>query len=75
VGATSVDRSTLADVVRRLVKQRLATRKRNKADSRAYDVALTDEGRAQLQAARKAARQTDKALRLKIMELLRQQGA
>jgi DNA-binding MarR family transcriptional regulator len=44
VEATGVDRSTLADVVRRLTKKGLLRRRRTKEDARAYAVALTPEG-------------------------------
>jgi MarR family transcriptional regulator, temperature-dependent positive regulator of motility len=45
VEATSIDRSTLADIVRRLVKRRLLQRRRTRKDTRSYAVRLTDEGR------------------------------
>jgi DNA-binding MarR family transcriptional regulator len=45
VGATGIDRSTLADIVRRLVKRQLLKRRRTRKDTRAYAVKLTDEGR------------------------------
>lgn len=45
VAATGVDRSTLADIVRRLLKRGLVSRKRTKEDARAYAVKLTDAGR------------------------------
>lgn len=44
IDATGVDRSTLSDIVRRLQKHGLATRKRSKQDGRAYHVNLTTEG-------------------------------
>ena len=44
VERTGVDRSTLADIVRRLIKRRLLTRRRTKDDARTYAVKLTDEG-------------------------------
>ena len=43
--ATSIDRSTLADIVRRLSKRKLIERKRSKDDARAYTVKLTEAGR------------------------------
>ena len=46
VNLTGVDRSTLADVVKRLLQRRLLARKRSKADARAYQLTLTDDGRA-----------------------------
>lgn len=45
VEMTSIDRSTLADVVRRLVLKGLVTRRRTKEDRRAYAVRLTANGR------------------------------
>ena len=45
VDLTGVDRSTLADVVKRLLQRRLLARKRSKADARAYQLTLTDDGR------------------------------
>ncbi len=44
VEQTGVDRSTLADVVRRLVKKGLLQRKRTKQDARMYAVRLTAKG-------------------------------
>lgn len=41
---TGIDRSTLADIVRRLVKRGLVSRKRAKNDVRAYAVKLTSDG-------------------------------
>ncbi len=41
---TGVDRSTLADIVRRMLKKGLLNRRRTKQDARAYAVKLTDEG-------------------------------
>ncbi|MFM9941619.1 MAG: MarR family winged helix-turn-helix transcriptional regulator [Hyphomicrobiaceae bacterium] len=48
VTATGIDRSTLADIVRRLVQRRLLTRRRSKIDARAYVINLTTEGRSVL---------------------------
>lgn len=44
VEQTGIDRSTLADVVRRMLKKGLLQRKRTKEDARAYAVRLTDDG-------------------------------
>jgi DNA-binding MarR family transcriptional regulator len=41
---TGVDRSTLSDIMRRLVKKRLAQRRRTGRDKRAYTISLTDAG-------------------------------
>ena len=45
VVATGVDRSTVADMVRRLLKRGLVSRKRTMDDARAYAVQLTNAGR------------------------------
>jgi DNA-binding MarR family transcriptional regulator len=44
VEQTGVDRSTLADIVRRLVKKGLLQRKRTRRDARMYAVRLTPKG-------------------------------
>lgn len=44
VERTGVDRSTLADIVRRMLKKGLLQRRRTKEDARAYAVRLTEEG-------------------------------
>ena len=44
VEQTGIDRSTLADIVRRMLKKGLLQRRRTKDDARAYAVKLTDEG-------------------------------
>jgi DNA-binding MarR family transcriptional regulator len=41
---TGIDRSALADMVRRLCARRLVGRRRNRADARAYTLKLTDDG-------------------------------
>ena len=43
--ATGIDRSTLTDIVRRLVDRKLVSRKRTKEDARAYALKVTDAGR------------------------------
>ncbi|MEO1206903.1 MAG: MarR family winged helix-turn-helix transcriptional regulator [Pseudomonadota bacterium] len=45
VEMTGIDRSTLADIVRRMLKKGLIQRRRTKEDARAYAVKLTEEGR------------------------------
>jgi DNA-binding MarR family transcriptional regulator len=44
VELTGIDRSTLADIVRRMLKKGLLQRRRTREDARAYSVKLTDEG-------------------------------
>jgi DNA-binding MarR family transcriptional regulator len=62
VNATGVDRSTLADIVRRLCRKGLLQRRRRREDTRAYAVKLTDEGRRVLTAANPVARRVDERL-------------
>lgn len=52
VGATGVDRSTLADMVARMITKGLLDRARSATDARANTVRLTDAGREALDAAR-----------------------
>jgi DNA-binding MarR family transcriptional regulator len=51
VRKTGIDRSTLADIVRRMLRKGLLQRQRTKDDARAYSVKLTDEGWKVLKAA------------------------
>jgi len=44
VDVTGIDRSTMADIVRRMLKKGIIQRKRDKEDARAYEVRITDEG-------------------------------
>jgi DNA-binding MarR family transcriptional regulator len=59
VEKTGVDRSTLADIVRRMLKKGLLQRRRTKDDARAYAVRLTDEGWRVLKSADPLARRVD----------------
>jgi DNA-binding MarR family transcriptional regulator len=59
VEKTGIDRSTLADIVRRLLKKGLLQRRRTKDDARAYSVKLTDEGFRVLKSAEPMARKVD----------------
>lgn len=45
VAVTGIDRSTLTEIMRRLVKRGQLARRRTKDDARAYNVTLTAEGR------------------------------
>lgn len=60
--ATGIDRSTLADIVRRLVKQGLVARRRTKEDTRAYAVTLTQKGKEALAEAIPRAAKVDAVL-------------
>ena len=59
VEKTGVDRSTLADIVRRMLKKGLLQRRRTKDDARAYAVKLTEEGWRILKAADPLAKRVD----------------
>jgi DNA-binding MarR family transcriptional regulator len=62
VRATGIDRSTLAELVKRLITAGYVRRRRSKTDARAYIVRLTDAGREVLDASRGAATLTDERL-------------
>ncbi len=51
VDRTGIDRSTLADIVRRMLKKGLLQRRRTKEDARAYAVKLTEDGKRMLRSA------------------------
>lgn len=59
VERTGIDRSTLADVVRRMLKKGLLQRRRTREDARAYAVKLTDEGARVLKGCDPLARKVD----------------
>lgn len=62
VEATGIDRSTIAEMVKRLVKRNWLKRVRDKADARAYVVTLTPEGEQALVAAKSGVAKTEKML-------------
>lgn len=62
VELTGIDRSTIADIVRRLVERGLIQRRRTKRDARMYAIRLTAHGKAALDTAAPAASQTDAQL-------------
>jgi DNA-binding MarR family transcriptional regulator len=59
VEKTGIDRSTLADIIRRLLKKGLIQRRRTKEDARAYAVKLTEEGVRVLKQVEPMARKVD----------------
>lgn len=59
---TGIDRSTIADIVRRLIKRGMLQRRRTSHDARMYAVKLTQAGREVLEAAEPAARTTEEQL-------------
>jgi DNA-binding MarR family transcriptional regulator len=62
VDRTGIDRSTLADIIRRMLKKGLLRRKRTKEDARAYAVHLTPKGKDALAAAIPAASNADERI-------------
>lgn len=62
VGLTGIDRSTLAELVARLIDKGLLARERSDADGRAKTVSLTEAGRAALAAAEPKVRAADKRI-------------
>jgi DNA-binding MarR family transcriptional regulator len=62
VQATGIDRSTVAEIVKRLLRRGLIKRKRTRLDARAYAVRLTDEGEALMREAEPAARRAEERL-------------
>ncbi len=62
VQTTGIDRSTMADIVRRLVTRKLVSRRRTRNDARAYAVELTEAGENVAQLAEQAAAATNRAL-------------
>src|SRR5262245_19603918 len=62
VERTGIDRSTLADVIRRMLKKGLLQRRRTRDDARAYAVKLTDEGWRILKAAEPLAKRADERI-------------
>jgi DNA-binding MarR family transcriptional regulator len=62
VEMTGIDRSTLAEMVRRMLERGLVSRERTEQDARANAVAITGNGRKALRAARSAADRAEKLL-------------
>jgi len=59
---SGIDRSTLADIVRRLVSSGLLTRRRTRNDARMYAVRVTPEGKSVLEKAGPIAQKVDAAV-------------
>ena len=62
VEITGIDRSTLAEMVRRMLEKGLLSRERTEEDQRANAVAISPAGRRSLRAARTASERAEKAL-------------
>jgi DNA-binding MarR family transcriptional regulator len=69
VQATGIDRSTVAEIVKRLLRRGLIKRKRTRLDARAYAVRLTEEGEELLGRAGPAAMRAEERLRSAFGEL------
>jgi DNA-binding MarR family transcriptional regulator len=63
VQVTGIDRSTVAEIVKRLLRRGLIKRKRTRLDARAYAVRLTDEGETLMREAEPAARRAEERLK------------
>jgi DNA-binding MarR family transcriptional regulator len=62
VEVTGIDRSTVADIVRRLVERGLLQRRKTRHDARMYALRLTTKGQTALRSAEPAAVSTDERL-------------
>lgn len=62
VERTGIDRSTIADITRRLLKKGLLQRRRTREDARAYAVKLTDLGTKALKSADPLVRKVDERI-------------
>ena len=62
VDRTGIDRSTLADIVRRMLKKGLLQRRRTREDARAYAVKLTEEGWRVLKSVEPLSRRVDERI-------------
>lgn len=69
---SGIDRSTLADIVRRLVSRGLLTRRRTRDDARMYAVRIAPEGRSVLEKAQPIARKVDAAVLSCLTEIERE---
>lgn len=73
VDQTGIDRSTMADIVRRLIAKSLVQRRRTRRDARMYAIKLTDKGRAALDMAEPAVRTTDERILSPLPQAQREQ--
>ena len=67
--ATAIDRSTLADICRRLIAKGLISRRRSREDSRAYVLKVTPEGHAVLRRVEDATDHAARQVRKRIIGL------
>lgn len=66
VNLTGIDRSTMTELVRRMVHTGLLSRKRTKSDARVYSVTITEQGQETLQRAAESACRAEQALLAKL---------
>jgi DNA-binding MarR family transcriptional regulator len=69
VQATGIDRSTVAEIVKRLLRRGLIKRRRTRLDARTYAVRLSEEGEGLLGQARPAAMRAEERLRSALGDL------
>ena len=70
---TGIDRSTLADMIARMIKKGLLSRKRTKEDARANAVSITATGKRMLKSAESKVNKSDNAV-LKVLPKTQQAG-
>ena len=73
VGATGIDRSTVAVMTRRLAENGMVRRRRNSGDARAYAVRLTEAGRNMIDALAPAAKTSEDDVYAAVRSLTRAQ--
>jgi DNA-binding MarR family transcriptional regulator len=73
VESTGIDRSTVAEMTRRLVAKGLLQRRRSGADARAYAVRLTEAGRTMIEAAGLARKASEERVYAAVRSLPRAQ--
>jgi DNA-binding MarR family transcriptional regulator len=71
VAATGIDRSTVAEMTRRLTRKGLLQRRRSQGDARTYAVRLTAAGRKMIEAVALAARTSDDMVHAAVRSLRR----
>ncbi|MEZ5817272.1 MAG: MarR family winged helix-turn-helix transcriptional regulator [Hyphomicrobiaceae bacterium] len=73
VRRTGIDRSTMAEIVKRLVRRGMISRRRSRTDERAYKVRLTPQGEAILDVAAPYLEQVEADLLAAVPEAAREQ--
>lgn len=73
VKLTGIDRSTIADMIRRMIRSDLLVRSRTKEDARAYSVKITMRGQTVMSAATELALKVDEALLKNLSDVSKQE--